>query len=310
MDGRRGIADTAPAPSDPRHRLARLVELVVPGAFGALEPAHGIPAFAAAVAGAWPSLFVGAPSHRSASHSCRARSGRVVATSRSHSWSRRSSSAAVAGRLRSARPRSTLAVARRARRGARARADADAFIAGEKRALVVLAIAAGVAALLAWCMVGARRHDRREVRGRVARGDRRRGRRGARARCGRTRTARVEAALPRARAPRRTEPRLAALDRARHRRDQRAEVGDVDRRSCSAPAVSQREAREAGRALDERSDRDARGDAAARWDVSAGRAPTIRRALRRRRRVQGVRARRRSNSSSATASRTRCCQRA
>ena len=128
---------------------ARLVELVVPGSFGALDPAHGIPAFASGPLGL-PSLFCGAALLGLAfvPRTLAAR-GRylalalVVATF-------------VVGRggwpAWVGAPELHLAVLI-VLVAVRAATGADAFITGDKRALVVLAIAAGVAALLAWCMV-------------------------------------------------------------------------------------------------------------------------------------------------------------
>jgi hypothetical protein len=127
----------------------RLVELVVPGSFGALDPAHGIPAFASGAA-SLPSLFSGAALLGLAfvPRTLAAR-GRYFAIALVIA-------AFVVGRggwpAWLGAPELHLAVLI-VLMSVRAAAGADAFIAGEKRALVVLAIAAGVAALLAWCMV-------------------------------------------------------------------------------------------------------------------------------------------------------------
>ncbi|HET9992338.1 MAG TPA: hypothetical protein VFQ65_27590, partial [Kofleriaceae bacterium] len=118
---------------------ARLVELVVPGSFGALDPAHGIPALAAGPGGL-PSLFAGAALLGLAfvPRTLAAR-GRYLALALVIA-------AFVVGRggwpawigapeLHLAAVIVLMAV--------RAAAGADAFIAADKRALVVLAIAAG-----------------------------------------------------------------------------------------------------------------------------------------------------------------------
>lgn len=126
---------------------ARFVELVVPGSFGSTDPAHGLSAFATT---GFPSLFVGtallglALVPRTVTRRGRWLAiGLVVAT-------------LVVGRggwpAWFGAPEVQLAaliviVAVRAARGV------DAFVAGEKRALVVLAIAAGVTAILTWCVV-------------------------------------------------------------------------------------------------------------------------------------------------------------
>jgi len=128
---------------------ARLVELVVPGSFGALDPAHGIPAFASGPL-ALPSLFAGAALlGLGFVPRTLAPRGRYIALALLVATF-------VVGRggwpAWIGAPELHLAVLI-VLVSIRAAAGADAFIAGEKRPLVVLAIAAGVAALLAWCMV-------------------------------------------------------------------------------------------------------------------------------------------------------------
>ena len=126
---------------------ARLVELVVPGSFGSPDPAHGLSAFATPT---FPSLFVGAALLGLA---CVPRTasprGRWLALGLALA-------AFVVGRggwpAWFGAPEVQLAtvILLVAVRGAR---GVDAFVAGEKRALVVLAIAAGVTAVITWCVV-------------------------------------------------------------------------------------------------------------------------------------------------------------
>jgi len=128
---------------------ARLVELVVPGSFGALDPAHGIPAFASGPL-ALPSLFAGAALLGLAFvPRTLAPRGRYIALALLLATF-------VVGRggwpAWIGAPELHLAVLI-VLVSIRAATGADAFIAGEKRPLVVLAIAAGIAAVLAWCMV-------------------------------------------------------------------------------------------------------------------------------------------------------------
>ncbi|MEO8844532.1 MAG: hypothetical protein ABI591_14105 [Kofleriaceae bacterium] len=126
---------------------ARFVELVVPGSFGSTDPAHGLSAFATT---GFPSLFVGtallglAFVPRTATPR-----GRWLALGLGVA-------ALVVGRggwpAWFGAPEVQLAalIVIVAVRGAR---GVDAFVAGEKRALVVLAIAAGVTAIVTWCVV-------------------------------------------------------------------------------------------------------------------------------------------------------------
>lgn len=129
---------------------ARLVELVVPASFGSLDPALGLPALASA---GFPSLFVGAalfglalvPVERTRRGFGLAL-GLILATF-------------VVGRggwpAWLGAPELHLA-AFVVLAAVRAADGVDRFIAAEKRALVVLAIVAGVAAIVTWCMVALR----------------------------------------------------------------------------------------------------------------------------------------------------------
>ncbi len=129
---------------------ARLLELFVPGSFGSRDPAYAVPALAS---GGWPSLFSGI-----------ALIGFAFVP---RSLSRRALGLAVglfvaallvgrggwpswlgAPELHLAALIMLLAV-----RGAQ---GVDAFVAAEKRSLVVLAIAAGTAAVTTWVMVALR----------------------------------------------------------------------------------------------------------------------------------------------------------
>jgi hypothetical protein len=133
--------------------LPRLVELVVPGAFGSIEPARGVAAFAGGDASAWPSLFFGAP---------------LVALALAFRAERRRDrglviglglAALIVGRggwsIRWGAPEvhaAALAIvlAVRAARGL------DGLLAGDKRARRAIAIAAAVATVATWCMVALR----------------------------------------------------------------------------------------------------------------------------------------------------------
>jgi hypothetical protein len=126
---------------------ARFVELVVPGSFGSSDPAHGLSAFATA---GFPSLFVGTALLGLAFvPSTATPRGRWLAVGLGLA-------ALVIGRggwpAWFGAPEVHLAalIVIVAVRGAR---GVDAFVAGEKRALAVLAIAAGVTAIITWCVV-------------------------------------------------------------------------------------------------------------------------------------------------------------
>ena len=118
--------------------LSRLVELVVPGSFGAGDPDRGVVAIGGAAA--WlPSLFVGVP---------------LLVLARPRASDRRRAARDRRARARR-RPRRLAALARRTgapRRGARRAArraaaiGLDAIVAGERRAAI--ALAAGTAALV------------------------------------------------------------------------------------------------------------------------------------------------------------------
>jgi hypothetical protein len=128
---------------------ARLIELVVPGSFGALDPAHGIPALATGPA-SLPSLFAGAALLGLAfvprTLAARGRYFAIALVIAAFAVGRGGWPAWIGA------PELHLAVLI-VLMAVRAASGADAFIIGDKRALVVVAIAAGVAALLAWCMV-------------------------------------------------------------------------------------------------------------------------------------------------------------
>jgi hypothetical protein len=132
--------------------LARLVELVVPGAFGSTNPAHGVPAIGGGAASAWPSLFVGAP---------------LIALALAYRTDRRNRALVIgAGVLallvgRGGWPAGlgapeahaaalVIVLAVRAARGI------DGLLAVEKRPRVALGIAAAVAAVATWCLVALR----------------------------------------------------------------------------------------------------------------------------------------------------------
>ncbi|HEY1547342.1 MAG TPA: hypothetical protein VGG28_05960, partial [Kofleriaceae bacterium] len=133
--------------------LPRLVELVVPGAFGSIEPARGVPAFTGGDASAWPSLFFGAP---------------LIALALAFRAERRRDrglviglglAALIVGRggwsIHDGAPEvhaAALAIvlAVRAARGL------DGLVAGEQRARRAIALAAAVAILATWCMVALR----------------------------------------------------------------------------------------------------------------------------------------------------------
>jgi hypothetical protein len=132
--------------------LPRLVELVVPGAFGSTDPAQGVAAIGGGAASAWPSLFFGAP---------------LVALALAYRSDRRARALVIgfgvlalfvgrggwpaglgAPEVHAAALAVVLAV--RAARGI------DGLLAGEKRARVAIGIAAAVAAVATWCMVALR----------------------------------------------------------------------------------------------------------------------------------------------------------
>jgi hypothetical protein len=133
--------------------LPRLVELVVPGAFGSIEPARGVPAFTGGDASAWPSLFFGAPlvALAFAARAERRRDrGLVIGLGLAAllvgrgGWSIRYGAPEVhAAAL-------AIVLAVRAARGL------DGLVAGDQRARRATAIAAAVAAVATWCMVALR----------------------------------------------------------------------------------------------------------------------------------------------------------
>ena len=129
---------------------ARLLELVVPGSFGSRDPVYAIPALAS---GGWPSLFCGAtllgfafvPKVKTRRGSALVLglfvAAMVVGRGGWPAW-------CGAPELHLAALVILLAV-----RGA---AGVESFVAAERRALVVLVIAAGVAAVVTWAMVALR----------------------------------------------------------------------------------------------------------------------------------------------------------
>ena len=129
---------------------ARLIELVVPGSFGSRDPAYAVPALAS---GGWPSLFCGATLLGFAFvPTVKHRRGLALALGLFVA-------AMIVGRggwpAWIGAPELHLAalVIVLAARGA---AGVDRFVAAEKRALVVLASVAGVAAVVTWAMVALR----------------------------------------------------------------------------------------------------------------------------------------------------------
>ena len=134
--------------------LARLVELVVPGAFGSTDPAYGVSAFHDHLAtSAWPSLFVGASlvglafAYRSPLRYLTLGFGVAALIVGRGGWPAGLGAPEVhAGAF-------ALVLAVRAARGI------DGLIAGDKRARVALGIAAAVCAVATWCMVGLRDPD-------------------------------------------------------------------------------------------------------------------------------------------------------
>ena len=124
---------------------ARLVELVVPASFGSRDPALGLPALASP---GFPSLFVGAallglalvPEERTR-RGLGLALGLALAT------------LVVGGRLGAPELHLAALIVLAA---VRAGQGVDRFVAADKRALVVLAIAAVAAAIVTWCMVALR----------------------------------------------------------------------------------------------------------------------------------------------------------
>ncbi len=129
---------------------ARLVELVVPGSLGARDPALGVPALASA---GFPSLFVGVallglalvPRERT-----RRGLGLALGLGLAAFVVGRGGWPAWLGAPELHLAALIVIVAVRAARGV------DAFVAADKRALVTLAIAAGGAAIVTWCMIALR----------------------------------------------------------------------------------------------------------------------------------------------------------
>ena len=129
---------------------ARLIELVVPGSFGSRDPAYAVPALAS---GGWPSLFCGAallgfvfvPKDKTPRGIALAiglfAAAMIVGRGGWPAW-------IGAPEVHLATLVIVLSI-----RGA---AGVDSLVAGEKRALVALAIAAGTAAIMTWVMVGLR----------------------------------------------------------------------------------------------------------------------------------------------------------
>jgi hypothetical protein len=133
--------------------LARLVELVVPGAFGSIDPAHGVAAFNGGDATSWPSLFFGAP---------------IVALALAFRADRRRDrvlvialglAALIVGRggwpVHAGAPE-VHAVALALVLAVRSARGLDGLLAGEQRARRAIGIAAAVATLATWCIVALR----------------------------------------------------------------------------------------------------------------------------------------------------------
>ena len=136
--------------------LARLVELVVPGAFGSIDPAYGVPAFHGRLATSdWPSLFVGASlvglalAYRSDARS----RGLTIGFGLAALIVGRGGWPAGLGAPEVHAGAFVLVLAVRAARGV------DGLVAGERRARVALGIAAAACAVATWCMVALRDPD-------------------------------------------------------------------------------------------------------------------------------------------------------